>query len=78
MKYAKNVKAKKQSTVTPKRTVVPLKGMRGITTIGAAEKKIEAQFALPKGSVRLIYRTGRKARSDSTVGLLVKHWADRR
>jgi hypothetical protein len=43
-------------------------------SITSAQKTIEAKFGLPRGSVKLIYPNGRKARTNSTVGLLRARW----
>lgn len=42
--------------------------------IQTAQRTIETKLKLPKGSVRLIYPSGRKARTDSTVAALKKSW----
>ena len=42
--------------------------------IGTAVRTIEEKLKLPKGCVRLIYPSGRGARSDSTVGALKRRW----
>lgn len=41
---------------------------RDDATIGSITKNAEKLFGLPKGSVKLVYPSGRKARTDSTVG----------
>ena len=43
-------------------------------SIANALRTIERKLQLPKGSVRLIYPNGRRARSDSTVGALKRRW----
>jgi hypothetical protein len=35
---------------------------------------MEKKFGLPRGSVRLVYPSGRKARIDANVGALRKSW----
>jgi len=44
--------------------------------VGNAARSIEREMKLPKGSVRLIYPSGRKARTDSTVGALKRRWEE--
>ncbi len=43
-------------------------------SLANAQKTIEEKLKLPKGSVRLVYPSGRRARSDSTVGKLKRRW----
>jgi hypothetical protein len=42
--------------------------------LSSIQKTIETKLKLPPGSVRLVYPSGRKARTDSTVGAFRKHW----
>lgn len=63
-------KTKKERILTPIRNYI----LRIDSSIEAAQKTIEEKLALPKGSVKLVYPSGRKARADSTVGALVKNW----
>lgn len=44
------------------------------SSIFSAQKTIEAMLGLPKGSIKLVYPSGRRARIDSTVGILRDHW----
>lgn len=44
------------------------------SSIFSAQKTIEAMFGLPRGSIKLVYPSGRRARTDSTVGVLRDHW----
>lgn len=50
------------------------RGLRADGSIAAAHRTIETTFGLPEGSVRLVYPSGRKARSDATVGAFLRHW----
>lgn len=50
------------------------KALRVDARIEAAAKTIEDKFKLPRGSVKLVYPSGRKARSDSTIGALLNRW----
>ena len=43
-------------------------------SIESIQTTLEKKFGLPAGSIKLIYPSGRKARSDSTVGALRAHW----
>ena len=45
--------------------------------IETIQATIEEEMRLPEGSVRLVYPSGRKARSDATVGSLRRRWANR-
>lgn len=47
---------------------------RGDASIATIQKTLEGKFGLPEGSVKLVYPSGRKARSDSKVELLTKSW----
>lgn len=48
--------------------------VRKDASIIAITRKLETLLGLPHGSVKLCYPSGRKARSDSTVGNLQKNW----
>jgi hypothetical protein len=43
-------------------------------TIAAGQRRIERTFGLPPGSVKLVLRSGRKARFDANVGALLRNW----
>lgn len=62
--------AKKKRSVTPSRFNV----LRVDGSIETAHRTIERTFGLPAGSVRLVYPSGRKARSDANVGALLRNW----
>lgn len=47
---------------------------RSDASIESILKKTERDYGLPEGSVKLIYPSGRKARSDAAVGTLLKQW----
>ncbi len=59
-----------------KREMKPIryKVFRSDASIESAQRTIETKFGLPRDSVKLVYPSGRKARSDSTVGTLVGNW----
>jgi len=40
------------------------------------QSSIEDEFQLPRGSVKLVYPSGRKAYSNSTVDALRRHWGE--
>lgn len=44
-------------------------------TIRSAERRIAEVFDLPKGCIRLVNPTGRKARSDKLIGALLRDWS---
>ena len=48
----------------------------GDALIESIQKTIENEYQLPRGSVKLIYPSGRKAHSNSTVDALRRHWID--
>jgi len=50
---------------------------RGDASISTIQRTLERKFGLPEGSVKLFYPSGRKARSDSKMELLVKSWDKR-
>jgi len=43
-------------------------------SIESLQKNIEETFGLPEGSIKIVYPTGRKARTDSDVGALRRSW----
>lgn len=45
-------------------------------SIESAQRTIEKKLKLPRGSVRLVYASGRRARFDSTVGALKRRWGE--
>jgi hypothetical protein len=46
-------------------------------SIATLQRTLERQFGLPSGSVKLVYPSGRKARTDADVGALRQHWRKR-
>lgn len=62
--------------VAKKKTLKPIryKALRVDGSIESAQRTIERKLKLPTGSVKLVYPSGRKARSDATVGSLLRHW----
>ena len=55
---------------------VRYKGARSDASINSIERRIEKDYRLPIGSVRLVHPSGRKARADGTVATLLKNWKD--
>lgn len=55
---------------TPKRFRVA----RSDATIEVIQRRIQKDYGLPVGSVKLVYPSGRKARADATVGALLRNW----
>ena len=48
--------------------------LRRDATIGSAEREIARVFRIPGRCVRLVNKSGRKARSDKLVGALLRDW----
>lgn len=46
------------------------------SSIARVQRTLEEKFGLPEGSVRSVYPSGRKARTDSSVGALRTHWGN--
>jgi hypothetical protein len=44
------------------------------STIGSAEREIARVFGLPDGCVRVVNKSGRKARTDKLVAALLREW----
>ena len=67
---------KTETTYGKKRYEEPTRFRRAKSdsSIASIQKVLENNFGLPKGSIRLVYPNGRKARADSTVGLLRNSW----
>lgn len=47
---------------------------RSDASVGSIEKRIEKDYGLPKGSIKITNPTGRDTRSDSRVGTLRNRW----
>lgn len=60
----------------PRRPEVPkrFRQAKEDATIPAMKRTIEDDYGLPRGSVQFVYPSGRRVRSDSTVGLLRMNW----
>lgn len=52
--------------------VIRSRKFRDDASIVSVTRSIEEKFGFPKGSVRIQYPSGRKARTDSTLGKLKK------
>ena len=50
--------------------------MRSDASVRTAQTEIERVFGLPEGSVLLVLPSGRRARSDKSIGALVNDWND--
>jgi hypothetical protein len=48
--------------------------LRSDASVGTGEKKMEKVFGLPDGSVQLMLPSGRRARSDKKIKMLLKEW----
>lgn len=64
------LKSKRKRRVKP----IRFKVLRVDGSIASAQRTIEKKLGLPPGSVRLVYPSGRKARSDAKVGALLRRW----
>lgn len=64
---------------TMKRAINPVRVRKAKSdgSIGTLQNSIEKSFGLPEGSIKVVYPSGRKARSDADVGALKKHWKER-
>jgi hypothetical protein len=51
--------------------------LRSDATVDTGQQKIEKVFGLPEGSVSLHLPSGRRARSDKTIGALLEDWGGR-
>lgn len=60
----------------PKQTPTRYRRLRSDASIPSTLRSIEKVFGLPEGSVIITYRNGRRARSDSNIGAIRKHWDD--
>ena len=49
--------------------------LRVDASVATGQRKIEKVFGLPRGSVRLVLRGGRKARKNKSIGALLDHWS---
>lgn len=58
------------------RVDVPLRyrRARASATLRTLQGRIEDTFGLPEGSLKFIYPNGRKARYDTSVGVLRRRW----
>lgn len=48
--------------------------LRRDASVGTGQREIERVFNLPEGSVRLFVPSGRRARSDKSIGALLTDW----
>lgn len=48
--------------------------IRSDATVQSAQNWIESELGMPAGSVRILTPTGRKARSDGSIGRLRDRW----
>jgi len=59
-----------------KRELVPVrfKGARVDASVESISRRIERDYKLPSGSVALLRPSGRRARSDCSIGTLLRQW----
>lgn len=62
---------------SPKRKETPkrFRKAKADATASAFQSKLEKMFDLPAGCIKLVYPSGRKVRTDSTIGAVRAHWA---
>lgn len=60
----------------PKQTPTRYRRVRSDASIFSTLRSIEKVFGLPEGCVLITYRNRRRARSDSNIGAIRKHWDD--
>lgn len=53
---------------------IRFRAARDDASIGPIQRNVESALKLPRGSVKLVYPSGRKVRVDSTVGVLRARW----
>jgi Na+/H+-dicarboxylate symporter len=53
---------------------VRFRAARVDATVGSITRRIEHDYKLPEGSVRLVLPTGRKAHADGKIDNLLKRW----
>ena len=66
-----NIMNPKVKITKPKRYRVARRDAR----VGTITSRIEKDYGLPEGSVRLILPNGRKARVDGRIASLLRNWA---
>jgi hypothetical protein len=66
--------ATKKKTSKRKQNPKRYRKAKATAAVPSIERRIERDFGLPKGSVKLVYPSGRKARRDATMESLRKHW----
>jgi len=61
-----------------KKSKTPIRSDRahGNAFIESIQQSMEDEYQLPRGSVKLVYPSGRKAYSNSTVDALRRHWGE--
>ncbi len=57
-----------------KHVPVRYRGARSDASVASIARRIERDYKLPRGSVALVRPKGRRARSDSSIGTLLKTW----
>ena len=72
MATKKSAPAKKATKRTQK--PVRVRSARDDASVKSIAKRIEKDYGLPEGSVRIENPSGKKARSDGKIGSLRKRW----
>ncbi|MBK5292301.1 MAG: hypothetical protein JJE04_11565 [Acidobacteriia bacterium] len=59
---------------TKQQNPVRFRAARSDATVGSIVRRIEKDFKLPEGSIRLVLPSGRKAHVDGKISNLLKRW----
>lgn len=59
---------------TKQQNPVRFRAARSDATVGSIARRIEKDFKLPEGSIRLVLPSGRKAHVDGKISNLLKRW----
>jgi hypothetical protein len=59
---------------TKQQNPVRFRGARSDASVGSITRRIEKNFKLPEGSVRLVLPSGYKAHADGKISNLLKRW----
>jgi hypothetical protein len=72
--YSKSVKAKAPLSPVKPATARVGRAARTDAYVETIERKIERDFKLPSGCVKLVRPNGRKFRSDASIQAVLKAW----
>jgi hypothetical protein len=63
-----------KSLAQGKHRPVRFRGARSDASVGSITRRIERNFKLPKGAVRLVLPSGRRAHIDGLISNLLNRW----